>query len=342
MSHSHHVLIVGVGSIGERHLRCFQSTGRIEVSFVEVNDALRATISERYGVRDFADLESAIKEQSSTERPVTAAVIATPANRHLEIAARLGEAGIHLLIEKPLSTTVEGYDRLAQVISQRHLVVSVAYVMRCFPALAAMREALQSGRFGRPVEIVAVCGQHFPTYRPAYRNTYYVDHATGGGAIQDALTHVLNAGEWLVGPINRLVADAAHRVLEGVSVEDTAHVLTRQGEVLGSYSLNQHQAANETTITVICDGGTVRWESHTNRWRWMLRPDEAWQDESFEAQPRDAAFIAQANQFLDAVEGRTSPLCSLEEGLQTLRVNLAALASVGSGRWLQIKGPATE
>lgn len=336
MPHSHHILIVGVGSIGERHLRCFQSTSRVEVSFVEINDALRATISERYGVQGFADLESAITEQSSAGRPITAAVVATPANRHLEIATRLAETGIHLLIEKPLSTTTAGYDRLAEVISQRNVVVGVAYVMRCFPVLGAMREALRSGRFGKPVEIVAVCGQHFPTYRPAFRNTYYVDHATGGGAIQDAMTHVLNAGEWLVGPIDRLVADAAHRVLEGVSVEDTAHVLTRQGEVLGSYSLNQHQAPNETTITVICDGGTVRWESHANRWRWMLCPEENWHDESFELQPRDAGFIAQANQFLDAVEGRTSPLCSLEEGLQTLRVNRAALASVDGGGWRQI------
>ena len=336
MSHAHHTLIVGVGSIGERHLRCFQSTGRSDVSFVEINDALRVTISERYGVQGFASLESAISELFRGGQPITAAVVATPANRHLEIATQLAEAGFHLLIEKPLSTTIEGYDRLVEVIGRLKLVVGVAYVMRCFPALAAMRDALRSGRFGKPVEIVSVCGQNFPTYRPAYRNTYYVNRATGGGAIQDALTHVLNAGEWLVGPIDRLVADAAHRVLEGVTVEDTAHVLTRQGAVLGSYSLNQHQAPNETSITVICDDGTVRWESHANRWRWMLRPEEAWQDEPFEAQPRDAAFIAQANQFLDAVETQSSPLCSLEEGLQTLRVNLAALASVDGGGWQPI------
>jgi len=163
-----------------------------------------------------------------------------------------------------------------------------------------------SGRFGKPVEIVAVCGQHFPTYRPAYRETYYVDRATGGGAIQDALTHILNVGEWLVGPIERLVADAAHRVLAGVTVEDTVHVLTRHGDVLGSYSLNQHQAPNEVTMTVICERGTVRWETHAQRWRWMMHPDDLWHDEPHEPQPRDAMFVTQANRFLDAVEGRTS------------------------------------
>ena len=337
---SHHILIVGVGSIGERHLRCFQTTGRADVSIVEINSALRTTISERYGVRGFADLDAALDVHAdaipSGSRRITAAVIATPANRHLEIANRLAEAGIDLLIEKPLSTSTDGFDTLARLVNQNELVVGVAYVLRCLPALAAMREALQSGRFGKPVEVVAVCGQHFPTYRPAYRDTYYTDRATGGGAIQDALTHMLNAGEWLVGPIERLVADAAHRVLEGVTVEDTAHVLTRQGEVLGSYSLNQHQSPNEVTISVICQRGTIRWEAHANRWRWMLQPDDPWHDESFEPQPRDAAFVTQASRFLDAVENRTSLPCSLEEGLQTLRVNLAALESVEQGCWRTI------
>lgn len=337
MSDPHQVLIVGVGSIGERHLRCFQATGRAEVSFVETNAALRVAISERYGVSGFADLDAALADQGMGRHPaarrITAAVIATPANRHLEIAIRLAEAGIHLLIEKPLSTSIDGADLLTQIVRQRGLVVGVAYVLRCYPALGAMRAAVLSGQFGKPVEIVAVCGQHFPTYRPAYRNTYYVDHATGGGAIQDALTHVLNAGEWLVGPIERLVADAAHRVLEGVTVEDTAHVLTRHGNVLGSYSLNQHQAPNEVTVTIICQSGTVRWETHAQRWRWMIHPDELWHDEPHETQPRDAAFVTQANRFLDAVAGHTSLLCSLADGVQTLRVNLAALASIEQGCW---------
>ena len=340
MSNLHHVLIVGVGSIGERHLRCFKATGRAKVSFVEINDALRSTISKRYDVRGFANLETATEDHTDAfdQAParVTAAVIATPANRHLEIATRLAEAGIHLLIEKPLSTNIDGVDVLTRTVGQRGLVVGVAYVMRCYPALAAMREAVLSGRFGKPVEIVSVCGQHFPTYRPAYRDTYYVDRATGGGAIQDALTHILNAGEWIVGPIERLVADAAHRVLEGVSVEDTVHVLTRHGDVLGSYSLNQHQAPNEVTITVICEHGTVRWETHAQRWRWMMQPDELWHDEPHEPQPRDDMFVTQANRFLDAVEGRASLLCSLYDGVQTLRVNLAALASVDHGCWRTI------
>jgi predicted dehydrogenase len=196
-----------------------------------------------------------------------------------------------------------------------------------------MRAALLSGRFGKPVELVAVCGQHFPTYRPAYRDIYYKCRATGGGAIQDALTHILNAGEWLVGPISRLVADASHQVLAGVEVEDTVHLLARHGAVAASYALNQHQAPNEVTLTVVCERGKVRFEGHESRWRWMTAPGEAWHDEPHPALERDTLFVAQANQFLDAVEGKRPVACSLAEGAATLRVNLAALASADGGGW---------
>lgn len=329
-SPNHKLLVVGVGSIGERHLRCFLATGRAEAVFVEVNPTLRQTIAERYGVCGFASLDEALATQP------TVAVVAVPAHLHITIATQLAERGLHLLIEKPLSTSTDGIDHLQQIVRERGLIAGVAYVYRSHPLLTAMRTALQDGRFGRPVELIAVSGQHFPTYRPGYRQIYYTDRATGGGAIQDALTHVLNAGEWLLGPVERLVADAAHQVLEGVAVEDTVHLLARHGEVMASYSLNQHQAPNEFTLTVVCERGTIRWESHLNRLSWLTAPGADWQEERIAPLERDTLFVQQADQFLTAIEQRTPPACSLTDGLQTLRVNLAALASADGGGWQTI------
>lgn len=332
MSAQHKLLVIGVGSIGERHLRCFRSTGRVEAAFVEVSPDLRESIRDRYPVAGaFDSLEAGLAWQP------TLAVVATPAPLHVGQATRLLKAGVHTLIEKPLSTTTDEVDALLAAADRPGLVSGVAYVYRCHPLLTAMREALQTGRFGKPVELIAVSGQHFPLYRPAYRTIYYSSHAHGGGAIQDALTHVLNAGEWLVGPIDRLVADAAHQVLEGVDVEDTVHVLARHGKVMASYSLNQHQAPNESTFTVVCERGTVRCEFHHHRWRWMSEPSGEWHDEMIAPLERDAVFIAQAEMFLDAIEGRRPVLCPLGEGLQTLRVNLAALTSLREQRWQTIE-----
>jgi predicted dehydrogenase len=438
--HPHHVLVVGAGSIGERHVRCFLATGRALVSFVEPLPDLRAAVAARYGdARAFASLDAALEgavgsaargsmargsmargsmargsaargsmarqsaavgsaareasswspspASSSWDVPVDAAVVATPAPLHVSQATSLVERGVHVLIEKPLAVTTDGVEALLRMTRARGVVAAVAYVYRAHPVLAEMRDAIVRGRFGRPLELIVVAGQHFPTYRPAYRETYYTKHATGGGAVQDALTHIINAGQWLVGPIDRLVADVAHLALEGTAVEDTAHVLARHGDVPASYALNQHQAPNETTITVVCERGTARFEAHTGRWRAMEHPGATWTDHggasssslssrssspSSSSTPssssrsvsssasswppslsksssspsssppplaaeRDLSFVRQANAFLDAVEGKAEPLCTLDEGAATLRANVAILQSAGSGRWVSCR-----
>lgn len=325
------ILIVGVGSIGERHLRCFASTGRADVAICEVNKSLRETVAERYQIkRAFDNLERALAAEPD------AVVVCTPAQLHIPIALAAAQKPAHLLIEKPLSTKLDGLDSLQREINNNQLIAAVAYVYRAHPALSAMREVIQSNRFGEPVQLIATFGQNFPFYRPAYRDTYYKDRATGGGAVQDALTHIINAGEWLVGPIDRLVADLGHQLIEGVEVEDTVNVLTRHGKAMGSFSLNQHQAPNEGTITVNCERGTAQFEYHNCRWRWMTEPGAKWHEESFGPLERDELFTRQANSFLDAIDGDKLPLCSLEEGTQTLRVNLGILESAQDRQWKEI------
>lgn len=330
MSESVHILVVGVGSIGERHVRCFQQSGRAAVSICEPNAPRRQQVVDRYPVvRAYASLNDALQADPTYD----AAVIAVPANCHIEVGQQLAEQGIHLLIEKPLSTTLEGVQKLGNTITQNDLVAAVAYVHRHHPALAAMRDAIVKGRIGQPIQLVATSGQHFPTYRPAYREIYYTDHRTGGGAIQDALTHILNAGQWLVGPVASLVADSAHQLLPGVSVEDAVHVITRHDRVMGCYSLNQFQAPNELTITVVGEAGTARYESHNNRWRWMTEPGGTWQDQPAGPLERDQLFINQANSFIDAIQRKSEPACSLSEATETLHAILAILNSCQTHSW---------
>ena len=326
------MLVIGAGSIGERHVRCFQQTGRATVSLCEIDSSIRQRVRATYGLEEaFGDLEQ------TRLLPPDAAVICTPARLHVPMAIRLAEAGIPTLIEKPLSTRLDGIDRLRNSSETGKTLMAVAYVYRAHPMLASMRRSILEGRFGKPLQLVAFCGQNFPFHRPAYREIYYKNRATGSGAVQDALTHILNAAEWLIGPITELAADAAHKALEGVEVEDTVHVVARHQSVLASYTLNQYQAPNEIVITVVCEDGTARFEMHRNRWRWMSQPQSEWHDES-QSLERDTLFVRQANSFLDGVEAKAAPLCSLEEGLRTLLVNLAILHASETHEWISV-GP---
>ena len=255
------ILVVGCGSIGERHLRCFQRTGRADVSACDANPALLERIGKEYGVEGFADAGSALESGK-----FDGAIVSTPAHTHVPIALATLRAGAAVLIEKPLSASLADAESLRAEAGRSRAFVAVAYVQHFQPAIQAVRDALRSGRLGRPLQAWVATGQHFPTFRPAYREIYYTRHETGGGAIQDALTHAANAVEWLLGPTTRVFCDAAHQSLDGVTVEDTVGVTARNGNVLTSYVLNQFQAPNEFTLQVHCEGGSLKADIHRQRW----------------------------------------------------------------------------
>lgn len=327
----HRILVIGVGSIGERHVRCYLATGRAEIGICEINSVLRATISERYGIAEvFNDPEVALAQ------PWDAVLIATPAHTHIPIAIQAATAGLHLILEKPLSTSLEGIEELRRIVEEKKLYNAVSYNYRAHPGVVSMKRALDSGRFGAPIQLYSVMGQNFPTYRPAYRTIYFADRAKGGGAIQDAITHTFNLAEWLVGPITRICVDADHQALDGVTVEDTVHAMARHGKVMASYALNMYQQPNDSHLTIVCEKGTVRFSLHEKRWRYMLDVDGEWVDEYHEMPERDTWYIHNANAILDGLEGKAPAPCTLDEGLQTLRVNLAALRSMETQTWQTI------
>ncbi len=320
------VLIVGCGSIGERHLRCFQQTGRVTVTACDTSPTLRERMVSTYGVSALADASAAI-----ASRNYNAVIICTPAPLHIPLAVAALNAGSHVLIEKPLSHSLDGLNELFAARESSGRQAAVAYVYHVFPALTGARDFLRSGEFGPVLHATATSGQPFQLLRPAYAQTYYRDRATGGGGIQDALTHMANWMENILGPTDSLLCDCAHLALPAVEVEDTVHISARHGRVLVNYTLNQFQHPNETTLQFNAAGGSVKIEFHQQRWGTFAAGANEWTWHDTPVAGRDTHFINQAHAFLDQVDGQPARLCSLEAAAQTLRFNLAALAAAESG-----------
>lgn len=327
----HSVIVIGCGSIGERHLRCFMKTGRVKAAVCDTNASLVQEVAKRYDVQGFASLDEAVAAFDAT-----AWVICTPAQTHLPLALRALRQGLHVLIEKPLSISLDGVAEIQQALDKAQRHAAVAYVYHAMPWIHEVRDALVAGAIGTPKHASVVAGQHFPTFRPAYREIYYTRHETGGGAIQDALTHLANAMEWLLGPTTRVVCDASHQVLDGVEVEDTVNVIARQGSVMTSYAMNQFQAPNEAVIQIHGTLGSIRIESHNQLWGVMRHGDSQWIWHQTAPLERDSHFIRQANEFLNGIQGYPSLLATFDEAVQTLKFNLAALASARTGNQVEI------
>ncbi|HRE83851.1 MAG TPA: Gfo/Idh/MocA family oxidoreductase [Opitutaceae bacterium] len=326
----HAVLIIGCGSIGERHLRCFQSTGRARLTACDTSPVLLENMAKTYGVETRSDWKKAL-----TSETFDAVVICTPAQFHIPMAIEALASGSHVLIEKPLSVSLEDVDSLLATRDRMQKKAAVAYILHSYPIMNQVRDFLRQGELGPVLQVTTMAGQHFPTCRPAhavhYAKTYYRDRKMGGGAIQDALTHTANWIESVVGPTDSVLCDCDHQALPEVSAEDTVHISTRNGQTMVSYSLNQFQAPNESVIQFNTAQGSLRVESHLKRWGTYRLGDSSWQWREVAPLERDTPFVIQANAFLDMIEGKSNSLCSVEAAARTLRFNLASLASAELG-----------
>lgn len=315
------ILIVGGGSIGERHLRCFQQVG-CDVALCESHAERRHEVADWYKLqRTFATTEAA------AQQPWDGVVIATPANLHVEHAVQFAPTTPALLIEKPLCTRLDEVERLRSGTAGK--MVQVAYVLRVHPATQRVRTLLAEHEIGPIHQITVTAGQHFPSFRPAYQNIYYAHRETGGGAVQDAATHLFDLIQYLAGPLDWVYCDYAHQALEGVEVEDTVHLLGRAGggKLLVSLALNQFMAPNETHVQLNGSRGSLGIRFHEQRAGMILHGDPGWTWTEPLVADRDDLFRAQAESFLAALTGQHPPLCTLDDGVRALQVNLAALQS---------------
>ncbi len=328
---THKILVVGCGSIGERHIRCLGRHSLVEVTGCDINLQLRERISQRYDIPCFADLDDALDQGS-----FTAAVVATPAHLHIPIALRLVRSGLHVLIEKPLSVDLDQTEELLEAIAKHRVSAAMAYVYHFFPCFSAIKAELSQIEPGRLLQATLSGGQPFQFYRPAYKDTYFKDHKTGGGLIHDGLTHFSNLVDWILGPSDELVCDCAHQALPDVEVEDTLAILSRNNGALINYSFNLVQAPTEVTLQANFENGSIKAESHRQRWGWFGRGDKQWTYHDAPMPDRDFPFIKQARAFLDLMEGKETDMASVEDGIRAVRVIQAAHQSSEERAWVKL------
>jgi predicted dehydrogenase len=307
----HRVVVIGDRAAFERLGRTFQATSRAVVGWVANDDAAPARMGDVHVFRRLADARDFFP---------TAAVVATATDTHLAVAQHTVSLGCHVLVEPPLDLNLEGVQELRRLVRERAVVAAVGYPDRHYAAFQVLREALTEHRFGRPIQLIALRGVATP---PA------------GSVVQHVLTHLLNLGEWLLGPIDQLTADAGRLAEEDSTAEDTAHVLARHGKVFAVYAAHQPQRPSEMVVTVNCTQGTMRAELPENRLRWMTDATGQWSEEVFTQLDEAAVQLEQAHQFLNAIEGRAARLCTLDQAVQTLRVNRAVLASAERRVWVR-------
>jgi predicted dehydrogenase len=323
------MLVIGTGSAGYRHLMNARTLGVPELWVYSTGAGVRKEALPA-DIRVEGDLDRALM------RGVRAVVIANPTSLHIETALRAAKAGCHLLIEKPLSHTIANIDDLDNEARARQLVLLTGYQLRFHPSLQQIRCWLQDGAIGEIVCANAVWGEYLPAWQPwrDYRTSYSARTDLGGGVLL-TLSHPIDYLRWLLGEVTRVSAMTACRSGLELDVEDTAFVhLELENGAIVSLSLDYSQRPARHTLTIVGRDGVIQWDNASGVARLeRLHRYTAYVPERFE---RNDLFIAEMNHFLDCIEGKCQPTCSIKDGERAVRVCLAAKESAELRRTIDV------
>lgn len=313
-------LIVGSGSIGKRHLECLREmypSADITVWRQHHWDATVPVGSDRV----VFDLRSALASKPNC------AIVANPASMHVETALALADAGIHLLVEKPLSDSARDVESLLSICREKHLVLMVAYVLRYNEGLIVFRQAIQNGEIGRVLSFRAEVGQYLPDWRPAndYRSGVSARKMLGGGALLE-LSHELDYIRWVFGDVVATSSLMANSGSLEVDVEDSVEgileVLSKDGQVIpGSVHLDMLQRAPTRICRAIGVTGTLEWNAIEGVVRYFDAESKAWHI-LYHSTPigRNEVYIRQLENFLGAVNKQQPPMVTGEDGMAVLQI----------------------
>ncbi len=128
--------VIGAGSFGRNHVRVIHQLEDVSLAAIVDQDLAKAQqLASEFQSAAFAHIEDAIDS-------IDAAVVATPTVTHEQVAARLLEAGVDVLVEKPIAESTAAGERLARLAQDRSRILQVGHLERFNPAVTALRSAL--------------------------------------------------------------------------------------------------------------------------------------------------------------------------------------------------------
>jgi predicted dehydrogenase len=344
------LLVVGLGSIGQRHVRCLRQLCGDGVELLafrqrgldlEITEDLQAregvSLEKRYGICSFTRLDDALAEGPK------AALVCTPNHLHVPVALELARAGLHLFIEKPLSHSWDGVEALGAELDRQGLVCCVGYHLRFHPAVQRIDGMLREGALGPMVGAHFDFGEYMPFWHryEDYAETFMAKADQGGGVtltqIHDldivyALFGLPETVYSVGGRTGKLKMDAEDHVASvlGYGTDGNRFAVSLTQDCLRDPPIRKY-SIDGTEGSLVFD----YFKNEISHIKFDSRPEVIYSDDRFK---RNDLFLAQMAHFLACVRGEERPRVGLQDGAGSLKIALAIKESL---RWQRPATPGT-
>jgi UDP-N-acetylglucosamine 3-dehydrogenase len=318
--------VIGVGSIGQNHARVYREMDGVQlVGVADPSTVNAAKVGNRLNVPYYTEVEKFLDE----EKPDLVSC-AVPTSLHYEIGSMLIERGLHVLMEKPITSTIEQGEKLVDLAKKKEVVLAVGHIERFNPAVMELRRRLREGMAGKIYKIHA---QRLSTYPPRIQDA---------GVIIDLASHDIDLMRYLMDePVTRVYGETLQTI--NSDREDQFNGLMRfQSGAVGVLDVNWITPTKIRRLQVTGSRGMFDcnllsqelffYENETAPSQWdtlsILRGVSEGNVLGIRIQ-RHEPLAAELSDFVAAVRDNRQPTVTGQDGLETLHL---ALDFVKSGK----------
>jgi len=302
--------VIGVGYLGKFHAQKFaEIPGADLVAVVDIDSQARERVAKELGVDAVGDYRKLIGA-------VDAVSVVVPTPAHFEIAQAFLDSGTHVLVEKPITETVEQAARLIEIAKQRSAVLQVGHLERFNPAVRALEPLLHKPRFVESVRIAP-----------------YNERGTDVDVVLDLMIHDIDLIQFIAGsPIDRVEAVGAAVITDKPDVAN-ARIRFESG-CIANVTASRTSLKVERKIRIFQEACYFSADLHQKAVSVYRKSESTIEPlslpisiEQLECDDDDALRL-EIEAFLNAVRDGTPPVVSGEDGLQALKTAMDIIAQV--------------
>jgi predicted dehydrogenase len=334
--------IVGCGVISSHHADAILTVDGAEITAVsDVSEERAASFAEKYGIKKYyTDYRKLVKDNE-----VDAVSICTPSGLHSEQVIFAANAGKNIFCEKPIGITREQLDGIVSAVRKNGVKLGCAFQMRTHPDSIAVKEAFDSGKFGRLI----LADVYMKYYRSqayyssaSWRGTWALD---GGGALMNQCIHGIDLLLWIAGDVESVFARAAAQS-RNIEVEDTAVAVLKYkngafGVLEGTTSVYPGQ---DTRLELHGENGTIIFgDEKIHEWKIEGRDDEKPPEINVEYSVKDdptalpqMSHLVLIQDFVEALRDNREPMVPPEDGRKAIDLILAIYESARTGKEVRL------
>ena len=334
--------VIGVGLIGLRHAELIHAHPMASLVALCDVDPSRRAVADRFGVPFYTSVEELLER----ERPA-GVVIATSNATHAEVAEMCAQHSIHLLIEKPIASTLEEARRIGDAAQAGGIRVLVGHHRRHNPLVQKSRELVQGGGLGRLTGVSLLWALLKPD---AYFDVGWRRERPGGGPVLINLIHEVDSLRFICGEIEEVYARSSSAV-RGLAVEDSVSIsLTFANGALGTILASDATPA-AWSYEATTGENPVYFRTQENcahflgtaaslafprmeLWRYADESRQGWTEplarSTIEVAGADPLPLQLAH-FCRVIRGEETPLVDAEDATRSLAVALAVQESARTG-----------